>query len=504
MKKTIFISALVAFLVTGLTFWGVQNLYQPKSNVVIEHVDNKQAKSALYTKDENGQFQIVDFTRIAKQVTDAVVHIRSTQTSRNPLAQRPEGNPKWFFEDDLFKRFFGPDYEGTPRNQDPGSPRVRMGSGSGVIINPQGYIVTNNHVIDGANDLEVTINDNRSFKASVIGTDPMTDIALIKIDEDNLPHLPLANSDDIQIGEWVMAVGNPFNLNSTVTAGIVSAVGRSINILSDRYAIESFIQTDAAINPGNSGGALVDITGALIGINTAIASPTGAYSGYGFAVPSNIVDKVVEDLLEYGNVQRGYLGALIRGVSSSLVKDKNLEVNTGVYIDSLTQGSAAGKAGIEAGDVIIEIDEIPIRTNSELLGYIARKRPGDQIRVKVDRFGKEKDYTVTLENREGGAKIAASEHTKLFRKLGAEFTELSKEEKENFGVNYGIKVVKLFPGKLTGQTLIREGFIVTKVNKSTIRSVKDLERVLENVSGGVMIEGFYTDPEEITYYGFGM
>jgi Do/DeqQ family serine protease len=379
-----------------------------------------------------------------------------------------------------------------------------MGSGSGVIISDNGYIVTNNHVIADADDLEVTLHDNRTYKATVIGTDPSTDLALIQIKEKGLPTLPFVNSDEVRVGEWVMAVGNPFNLTSTVTAGIVSAKGRNINILKEQFAVESFIQTDAAINPGNSGGALVNLQGGLIGINTAIASPTGAYSGYGFAVPVNIVNKVVEDLMKYGVVQRGVLGVMIRTVDGNLKRDKDLDLNTGVYVDSLLENSAAGAAGIESGDVILSVDDVEVNTSPELQEVIARHRPGDEVTIKVNRQGKEKIFDVVLNNRKGNTDIVDKEHKEVLSILGADFETLDEEMAKKLDLKGGVKVKDLYAGKLRKSTNMRPGFIITKVDGQKIETVEELIKILDKKEGGVMLEGIYEDIPGEYYYAFGM
>ena len=299
MRKTHLISALIALGVSLATIGGFQLMQEKQAKTVkIEHVPSSVSQGVAYGLDEDGKMAPLDFTSTSARVITAVVHITATQSGNSSRRQQQE-------VPDPFRGFFGERF-GMPEGGRQGQGRPRVGTGSGVIINDQGYIVTNNHVISGAQDVEVTLHNNQSYKATVIGADPTTDLALVKITADDLVSLPFVNSDDVKIGEWVLAVGNPFSLNSTVTAGIVSAKGRNININRERFAVESFIQTDAAINPGNSGGALVDLDGGLIGINTAIASPTGSYSGYGFAVPSNIVNKVVEDLLEYGKYNVAY------------------------------------------------------------------------------------------------------------------------------------------------------------------------------------------------------
>ena len=358
--------------------------------------------------------------------------------------------------------------------------------------------------ITGIDNIEVTLHDNRTFKATVVGTDPSTDLALLQIKASGLSTLPLVNSDDVKVGEWVLAVGNPFNLNSTVTAGIVSAKSRNINILREKFAVESFIQTDAAINPGNSGGALINLSGGLIGINTAIASPTGAYAGYGFAVPSNIVNKVVEDLLKYGMVQRGFLGITIRGVDATLIKEKELEVETGVYVDSLGQNSAAKEAGIKEGDVIVEIDGKKVNTTSELQEVVASHRPGDKLEVKVNRKGKEVVSQVVLRNREGETDFLDKARTTIFNNLGAQFEDLDKKTAKKLNIDGGVKVSKLFAGKLKRNTAIKEGFIITKIDGRVIKSVDDLETALKDKKGGVLIEGVYEDLPGTHYYALGL
>jgi Do/DeqQ family serine protease len=359
-------------------------------------------------------------------------------------------------------------------------------------------------VIADADDIEVTLHDNRSYKASVIGTDPSTDLALIQIKEQGLPSLALVNSDDVRVGEWVLAVGNPFNLNSTVTAGIVSAKSRNIRILQDQNAIESFIQTDAAINPGNSGGALVNLQGGLIGINTAIASPTGAYAGYGFAVPSNLVNKVVEDLLKYGTVQRGYLGITIRGVDANLAREKDLDVNRGVYVDSVLEKSAAMDAGLKPGDVITEVDGIDVATAPELQELIATHKPGDRVDLKVFRDRKELEMKATLKNRQGETTLVASQKNEIFNILGADFKDLDRETARKLDIDGGVKVTKLYAGKLTRYTDMREGFIITKVDGKKVTGVKDLSAELENKKGGVLLEGVYENLPGEYYYAFGL
>lgn len=405
---TLLLAAVLGSAGTIATFEWMDNQKDEKG-VTVEYLNGVPASKVAYKVDEKGEVIPLDFTTAAEKVMPAVVHIRSTQSGRR-------GETQYI---DPFREFFGP--------RGPQGPT--QGFGSGVIINADGYIVTNNHVVQDADVVEVTLYDNRNYKAEVIGIDPDTDIAVIKINQKGLPFLSFVDSDKAKIGEWVLAVGNPFNLTSTVTAGIISAKGRNINILSRNSeqgstAIESFIQTDAAINRGNSGGALVELNGGLLGINTAIASETGSYSGYGFAVPSNIVSKVVEDLVKFGTVQRGWLGVTIGNVNSQLAKEYDLQVNEGAYISGFADKSSAKEAGIKAGDVVVKIDETPIRTSSGLIEYIGRHRPGDKVNMLVNRKGKELVIPVELKSRDGKVETIKPEERDAFVSLGLELEEV--------------------------------------------------------------------------------
>lgn len=427
-----------------------------------------------------------NFVTASAIATPAVVHIK-TKANPNPSARNQSPDP---FRDFFGQEFFGP--------QGP-----QMGSGSGVILSADGFIVTNNHVINGADEIEVVLNDKRSFNATIIGTDPSTDIALIKIQAEALPFLTFGNSDNLQIGEWVLAVGNPFNLTSTVTAGIVSAKGRNINILGGGNSIEAFIQTDAAVNPGNSGGALVNVKGELIGINTAIATNTGSYQGYSFAVPANIASKVVEDLRNFGTVQRAYLGIQIQDVDAAMASKENLSVNYGAYVADFLPNSAAEAAGLKKGDVVVSIEGVVVRSTPQLMEVVSRKRPGEKVTVVVDRKGKQQEYTVTLRGADGGTAIVKAEaKTESTAALGASFENVSKKELESLKIDGGVKVSKLNNGVLKN-TGMREGFIITKVDKTPVKSPKELTKALQQASGGVLIEGFYPNGSK-AYYGFGM
>ncbi len=437
----------------------------------------------------------VDFTETAKKVLDAVVHIKSTQTSSN---ENTDGQLREL--PDFFRDFFGDRFQ-TPEN----TPQQPMyGSGSGVIIDDKGHIVTNNHVINNATELEVTLHDNETFKATVIGADPTTDIALLQIKGTGLKHLSFVDSDDVEIGEWVLAVGNPYSLYSTVTAGIVSAKARNININQEKFAVESFIQTDAAINPGNSGGALVNLEGQIVGINSAIASNTGSYSGYGFAVPSNIVTKVVADLLKYGSVQRGMLGVTIRTMNGGLAKEKNMDFIKGVWVENVGEDSAAEKAGIKAGDIIVKVDNVEVYTSPRLQEIIAQHRPGDKLSVLVNRKGNEREFQVTLENVKGTTDITKKENVEILNYLGADFETLDQETAKKMNLDGGVRVVNLYPGLLRQSTQMRPGYIITHIDGEKVSNIKELVALLTKKKGGVMLEGVYEDMPGKQYYAFGL
>ena len=505
MKNNLLFSGLIA-LVISLSSTTAYFYFQPRGKTVrVEHISQPPGQSALYTINDKGDMVSLDFNETAEKVIDAVVHIKSSLLDdgrSTRLQERSLPSPfRDFFGDDLerFFRFEGPGTS-TPQRDRP----VRIGTGSGVIISEAGYIVTNNHVIAEADDIEVTLHDNRTYKASVVGTDPSTDLALIQIKADQLPTVPFVDSDEVKVGQWVLAVGNPMGLNSTVTAGIISAKGRNINILKDQYAVENFIQTDAAINPGNSGGALVNLNGGLVGINTAIASPTGTFAGYGFAVPANIVNKVVEDLLEYGTVQRGVLGVMIRSIDGNFAKEKKLQLTQGVYVDSLLNNSAAAQAGVQVGDIITAVNDNPVHTSSELQGFIARYRPGEEVALTINRQGESLNIRVTLNDRNGQPTLASKEQRTLLQMLGAEAEAISPEQAAKLDINGGVQLKRLYPGKLRKDTEIQEGFIITHVDKQAIKSIQQLTQLLEKKTGGVMLEGIYPDRAGTHYYAFGL
>ncbi len=510
MKREYIFSALIALVISASVMGGYHYFEKPEVQLEQAAITTPTQK-VLYAANEDGEITPLDFTKTTEKVLDAVVHIQAKRkygSANSAYQYRQLPDPfRDFFGDSPFGQFFQKPYPEKPQKQEEEMKipeLVPMGAGSGVVINTKGYIVTNNHVIENADEVEVTLHNNTTYKATVVGTDPSTDLALLQIKADALTVMPLVNSDDVQVGEWVLAVGNPFSLNSTVTAGIVSAKARNININKDKFAVESFIQTDAAINPGNSGGALVNLNGDLIGINTAIASKTGTYNGYGFAVPSNIVSKVVEDLLKYGAVQRGMLGVNITTLNTTLAKEKDIDVSQGVYIANVQEESAADKAGIKVDDVIIAVDDKKVNTSPQLQELIARKRPGDKVLLRLIRNGKEKEMSVTLESTSGTTKVSKKEHQVLISMLGADFEKIDKETAKKNDIDGGVKVSSLFAGKLRKETQIREGFIITHIDGRKVVDVDDLMDALENKEGGVMIEGIYEDIPGKQYYAFGL
>jgi serine protease Do len=419
-----------------------------------------------------------DFTFAAEKTIDCVVNVKtqSTVSYRNPI----------------YDFFYGEKYQGE---QEP-----VMGVGSGVIITADGYIVTNNHVIENSEKVTVTLNDKREFTAKVVGTDHSTDLALLKIDAKDLPFITFGNSDAMKVGEWVLAVGNPFNISSTVTAGIVSAKGRSMQIIEDNYRIESFIQTDASVNRGNSGGALVNLKGEMIGINTAIVSPSGGNVGISFAIPSSIVQKVVRDLIEFGAVQRAIMGVSISEITAELAKEKGLESLDGVYVADVNENSAAQAAGIEKGDVVTQINNVKVNSPSELQEMVGRNRPGDKITVTVKRKDKVKQFEVTLRNLQGDTGVVkAGTYDNI---LGAKIVNLDDQEKSRLGIKNGVKITELQEGKLKASG-VKPGFIITQINNKPVSSVDELNRILNSIRGGVYLEGVYQNGS-VAYYAFGL
>lgn len=475
--KTIGLAALGGALTLGVYTSFIE---EPKEVLIQnQQIDSPIAEVSNYTNVVTPS----SFNAAAESSLNAVVHVKVAAERKSQYI-------------DPMEYFFG-NRQPKERSQ------IVWGTGSGVIISGQGYVVTNNHVIDGANKVILTLNDNRDYEAEVIGADPTTDIALLKIDAEELTPISFSNSDNVKVGDWVLAVGNPFNLTSTVTAGIVSAKGRNIGILDRQSAIESFIQTDAAVNPGNSGGALVNTNGQLIGINTAISTHTGSFEGYSFAVPANIVKKVVEDIMEFGSVQRGFIGVNIVEVNQPLVDEMDLDVNSGVYVADVIEGGAAKEAGVKKGDVITQVDGKSISKNAELLEQIGKKRPGDKSLVTVNRYGEIKQFALTLKNREGTTTLYKTSELSNAT-LGGYFGELNKEEKAHFGIRNGIKLIDVEKGKLQ-KAGIPKGFVIVKVNNQYISSIEDFEDIIKKLSpgDGVLIQGFNPDGKS-DYFAFGI
>lgn len=429
-----------------------------------------------------------DFTIAAELTVNAVVHVK---VKSQVMPSRGFGGG-----DEIFEYFFGPQF------RQPQQPQIQEGAGSGVIISNDGYIVTNNHVVENSKEIEVVLNNKKSYPAKVIGSDPNTDIALIKIEEENLPVVLFGNSDSLKIGEWVLAVGNPFNLTSTVTAGIVSAKARNINILNSAMKIESFIQTDAAVNPGNSGGALVNTRGELVGINTAIASQTGSFTGYSFAVPSSIVQKVVSDIRQFGIVQRAVLGVNIQDISSEMAKEKKLKTLDGAYVAEVVQNSAAEKSGIKPGDIITNINGVNVKSVVELQEQVGRYRPGDNITVDLIRENKTLRFKVELKNRQGNTDLVASDLN--IDVLGATFKKVDNTVKEKFGIDYGIEVTAVSKGKFQDAG-IQKGYIILKINNLKMSSEEDINTVfksmMDNSEGNkvLWVTGFYPNGKTAYY-----
>ncbi len=426
----------------------------------------------------------LDFTLAAESTVNTVVHVRTETTVKNSF------HHPWF-------DFFG--YENTPQ--------IQRGSGSGVIISDDGYIVTNNHVIDGAQSISVSLNNNTTHEATVVGTDPATDIAVLKIDAYDLPTIRFGDSDELRVGEWVLAVGNPFDLTSTVTAGIVSAKARNINLLRgdvnrEIFPIESFIQTDAAVNPGNSGGALVNTRGELIGINTAIASRTGSYAGYSFAVPTSIVSKVTADLMEFGLVQRAFIGVRISEVTQELAAERGLNRIEGVYVADLVDNGAAALAGIKEGDIILRVGKASVRTVPELQERISRYRPGDEVNVTVWRDKREVAIPVILRNQSGSTELRDADREATLSALGASLDQVPAEELKKLNLSGGAKVTRLSKGKFA-EAGIQRDFIITQIDGVAIKRPEDVVAALQGKTGGVLVEGVYPNGRK-AYYGFGM
>ncbi|WP_162341532.1 Do family serine endopeptidase [Cyclobacterium salsum] len=487
-RKQFFLGMILASLIGGMVAVLGVSLLQNNQDSSTNFTEKQDTSLVNWLADD--RFVIpegINFVASAEQVTPAVVHVRSTVTMGN----RESGV-------DPLEEFFG---FRSPRGEAP--PRQGRSSGSGAIISKDGYIVTNNHVIDNASKVDVTLEDNRRFTAKVIGTDPTTDLALLKIEANNLPFIPFGDSDQAKIGQWVLAVGNPYELNSTVTAGIISAKSRNIGILRDEsnLQVESFIQTDAAVNPGNSGGPLVNLNGEIVGINTAIASRTGGFSGYSFAVPSAIAKKVMDDLLEFGTVQRGLLGVIIMDVNADLEEfiGEEVSVNRGVYIREVNEGSGGEEAGLQKGDIIIGVDGFDTYTTSALQERVARKRPGDQVEVTFLRDGEEMTTKATLKNISGDTKVVIKELPKTTEFEGVIFEDLNASVKERLDLEGGASI-SVIDNDAWREAGVNEGFIITKIGRTKIMSGADVLEALKNYKGEeVTVLGVYPNGQR-SYY----
>lgn len=477
--KNILLAAVVSILCVTVCLVVYTKYFLPKSESVVQ---KESSTPFQFTSASVASEALPDLTFAAEKSVHAVVHITSSIEVQGGQYSNP-----------LYEFFYGERFQQQPRTQE--------ATGSGVIISQDGYIVTNNHVIEDAENIKVVLNDKREYKAELIGTDPNTDIALLKIDEDELPFLTFRNSNDLKLGEWVLAVGNPYNLTSTVTAGIVSAKARNIGIIgskssSGKMPIEAFIQTDAAVNPGNSGGALVNMAGDLVGINTAIASRTGSYTGYSFAVPSTIVKKVVDDLKQFGTVQRAMLGVGIANLDGELAAKYNIKSTKGVYVTKAVEDMAADKAGIKEGDVILKVDSHLTNSVGELQEAVSQFRPGDKVEVKILRDNKELTKTVELMNEHGNTDAVKN----TLEIYGAVLQNIPYEEKAKFGINHGVKISELNSGKLKEEG-VRKGFIILQVNKEPVSNVNDVLSTIDSANGVVLLEGIYKDGRR-AYYTF--
>ena len=449
----------------------------------------------------------LNFVAAAAAVTPAVVHVM-TEYAASPVDQRKQQM------DPFLRQFFGDQLDQFQGQMPPGHPQIPQGggqgggqgSGSGVIIAANGYIVTNNHVIEKASKIEVVLDDKRKFEAELVGADPNTDLAVLKVKADNLPFIKYGNSDDVKVGQWVLAVGNPFNLNSTVTAGIISAKGRNIDILrrKDNMGIESFIQTDAVVNPGNSGGALVNLNGDLIGINSAIASHTGSYEGYSFAIPSSLASKVVDDLLKYKVVQRALLGVQIQEVDARLASEKKLSTLNGVYVQGLTAGSAGAAAGLKTGDIITQINGVAVNTSSQLQEQVARFRPGDKIKVSYLRGDVANTADAVLRNATGTTGVVREDAVAAAIKYeGATIAAVPPRDLAKLGLEGGAKISGI-KGSNFRETGMADGFIITRIDKNVVTKPADVKSYLDEArnNSGALVEGVYPDGRK-AYYPIG-
>ncbi len=497
---TIAISAVTAFVV----MWGYGKMLKKMNTYAGQEagVVPSNYKFAGFSDGSPTPGSAVDFTAPAAIGTPAVVHIKTKTNAKQinnnlPKKQMPRNPFSDFFNDDAWDQLFGQQNRIVPEQR---------ASGSGVIISEDGYIVTNNHVVANADELTVTLSNKKTYKAKLIGTDPSYDLAVIKIEAAGLPFLLYGNSDDLKIGQWVLAIGYPLNLETTVTAGIVSAKARSLGLNKDASGkagtgVESFIQTDAAVNMGNSGGALINTDAKLIGINSAIASPTGYYSGYSYAIPVNIVKKVVDDLIKYGNVQRGYLGVTTANsgdIPEEEAKRIGLSINgEGLVITEVLSGSAASESGLKRGDIVKKINGLEVTLPSELQENVTKLKPGDKVTIVYSRNGKEYSTTATLKNKAGNFDLVKDNG--LIQNLGADLANLDSKKAKDYGITGGVIVKKINAGALNDQTRMKDGFVILKVNDKDVKSVEELKQAI-GTNKDITISGFYPGYEGIYEY----
>lgn len=493
MKKAfLFLGVVAAAAVSGgVSAWAVAGSFgAPK---VVEYVERETGRTPAagthFAAYEAGQYP--DLTYAAENAVKAVVNIEAIQRVEVPRRGQ--------FGYDPFLEFFGFPQERSRSNGEPQYREQRAG-GSGVIISADGYVVTNNHVVDGASKLRVKLNDGRAFDAELIGKDSATDIALLKIGAEDLPTLVFGSSDALRLGEWVLAIGSPFDLQSTITAGIVSAKARNLGAIPNDFSIESFIQTDAAVNPGNSGGALVNTRGELVGINTLIKSQTGSYVGYSFAVPEAIVRKVVVDLKEYGLVQRAMLGVMFRPVDQDFIDSEGKELGIteigGVYVAGVTEGGAASEAGIRKGDVILDIDSVALTSSAALQERIARHRPNDKVRLSVKRDGKVKQFEVTLRNKADKPELLSREDVDVVETLGGKLQDAGEKLCRQLEIKGGVQVVAVKADGILARARVKQGFVITHINDKAVRSLSDMRRLSDKVRS---IDGIYPDGRAASY-----
>lgn len=484
MKRNFYLSLFLTIIISGVTSFAVVNHYSKKggkrtSSQPYSYRESNNSLSLQRASYEEQEYP--DFVGAAEEAVKAVVHVKVTKRgSSQPYS--------------LFDFFFG---YGMPQE-----PRVQEGAGSGVIINSNGIIVTNNHVIEGADQIEVTLDNNLKFEAKLLGADPVTDLAVLKIEAIDLPTLPFGDSDALRLGEWVLAIGNPYNLRSTVTAGIVSAKARTMPSPQGEFKIESFIQTDAAVNRGNSGGALINTRGELVGINTAIASRTGDFTGYSFAVPSTIVEKVVTDIVDFGVVQRALMGITMGEVDSELAKERGLEDYRGIYIAEVQRGGAAEKGGVKSGDLLLAINGVAVKSVPAVHEQMSRYRPKERITLQLIRDGKQIEVSVVLDSRDIAANLADGVAEGGFTLFGAALADAPKEKLSKLRLRGGVEVLSVDEGKFK-EAGIEAGLIITNINQHPVNNLQQLQRVIQSSQRSILIEGVYPDGK-VVFYGVGL